>query len=144
MEIRKLRYDDLSQLALLYEYFWSENSNIQKMERTFNELENDDSYIFLCAIENNKVCGSIMGIICYELYGNCDPFLVVEDMIVDASYRRKGVGKKLFLELEKRAKDKKCRQILLVTESNREDACNFYESIGFDPIKNKGYKKKII
>jgi hypothetical protein len=31
----------------------------------------------------------------------------------------------------------------LVTETDRKDACNFYESVGFDPIKNKGYKKKI-
>jgi GNAT superfamily N-acetyltransferase len=84
-----------------------------------------------------------MGIICYELYRNCDPFLVIENMIVDVNYRRKGIGKNLFMEIEKMAKERKCRQILLITETFRKDACSFYESIGFDPIKNKGYKKKI-
>jgi len=143
MEIRKLINNDLPQLALLYKTFWNEDSDIQEMERIFEKLENNDTYIFLCAVENNKICGSIMGIICYELYGNCEPFLVVEDMIVDINYRRKGIGKKLFMELERLAKEKNCSQILLVTETDRKDACNFYESVGFDPIKNKGYKKKI-
>jgi ribosomal protein S18 acetylase RimI-like enzyme len=143
MEIRKLIYNDLTQLALLYKNFWNEDSDILKMEKTFEKLKNNDLYIFLCAIENNKVCGSIMGIICYELYGNCEPFLVVEDMIVGINYRRKGIGKKLFMELERLAKEKSCSKIILVTETDRKDACNFYESIGFDPIKNKGYKKKI-
>jgi predicted N-acetyltransferase YhbS len=99
MEIRKLINNDLPQLALLYKTFWNEDSDIQKMERIFEKLENNDTYIFLCAVENNKICGSIMGIICYELYGNCEPFLVVEDMIVDINYRRKGIGKKLFANI---------------------------------------------
>jgi ribosomal protein S18 acetylase RimI-like enzyme len=143
MEIRKLEYNDLLQLALLYKYFWDEDSDLQKMEKAFNKLNNNDAYIFLCAVEDNKICGSIMGIICYELYGNCDPFLVIENMIVDVNYRKNGIGKNLFTEIEKIAKEKKCTQIILVTESTRKDACSFYESIGFDPIKNKGYKKKI-
>jgi len=143
MEIRKLEYNDLPQLSLLYKDFWNEDSDIQKMERVFSKLEDNDSYIFLCAVENNKICGSIMGIVCYELYGNCDPFLVVENMIVDVNYRKKGIGKYLFMEIENTAREKKCRQIILVTESTRKDACSFYESIGFDPLKNKGYKKKI-
>jgi len=69
MEIRKLIYSDLPQLALLYKNFWNEDSDIQKMEKIFERLKNNDAYIFLCAIENNKICGSIMGIICYGLYG---------------------------------------------------------------------------
>ena len=61
MEIRKLIYNDLTQLALLYKYFWNEDNDIQKMEKTFEKLKNNDAYIFLCAIENNKICGSIKG-----------------------------------------------------------------------------------
>ena len=142
MEIKILEYKDIPQLALLYKYFWNEESNIQKMEKMFEKLRNNDSYIFLCAVENDKLIGSVMGIICNELYGNCDPFLLVENMIIDINYRGKGIGKKLFTELEKLAKEKKCSQIILVTESNRSDACGFYESLGFDSTKNKGYKKR--
>ena len=101
-------------------------------------------YILLCALEHNKLCGAVMGIICEELYGNCNPFLVVENMIVDVNHRREGIGKKLFTELENMAKERNCSQIILITETNRIDACKFYESVGFDPTKNKGHKKKIL
>jgi len=67
-----------------------------------------------------------MGIICCELYGDCKPFLVVENMVVDNVYRKKGVGKALFAKLEERAKNKGCTQVILVTEAERKDASGFY------------------
>ena len=78
-----------------------------------------------------------------ELYGDCKPFLVIENMIIDSKYRKKGIGKMLIEQIEKQAKTKGCSQIILVTEVNRYDACGFYESIGFHPTANKGYKKKL-
>ena len=111
------------------------------MKNKFFELQQNDAYILLCAVEKDNIAGSVMGIICEELYGDCQPFLLLENMIVDSAYRKKGIGKALFVELEKRAKSKGCRQIILVTETNRKDACAFYESLGFHPTANKGYKK---
>ena len=99
MKIKTLEYIDIPQLAELYKYFWNENSDINKMEKTFNQIKNNNSYILLCAVEHNKLCGAVMGIICEELYGNCNPFLVVENMIVDVNHRREGIGIKLFTEL---------------------------------------------
>jgi len=69
--------------------------------------------------------------------------LVIENMIIDKSRRRKGIGAALLKELEIRAKARQCAQIILVTESDRIDACNFYEKNGFQPY-NKGYKKNLI
>ena len=83
-----------------------------------------------------------MGIVCKELYGDCNPFLVVENMIVDKSSRHKGIGTLLLHELERLAKERYCTQMILVTENDRIDACNFYEKYGFSK-NNKGYKKKL-
>jgi len=113
------------------------------MKNKFNQLQSSDFYILLCAEESNALLGSVMGIICEDLYGDCMPFLVVENMIIDSAYRKRRIGKALFAELEERAKNKGCTQIILVTETERKDACGFYESIGFHPTVNKGYKKKI-
>lgn len=57
--------------------------------------------------------------------------------------RKQGVGKALMRELEKLARERNCTQVILVTEADRLDACGFYESMGFHPTANKGYKKKI-
>jgi len=143
MTIRDLQIEDIESLSKLYYLFWNEDSDKQKMKDKFNQLKDNGSYIFLCAEENSTLIGSLMGIICEELYGDCKPFLVVENMVVDSAYRKKGIGKALFVEVEKRAKSNGCTQIILVTEAERNGACGFYESIGFHPTANEGYKKKI-
>ena len=143
MHIRNMHAQDMEALAALYYQFWNTPSNAEKMRAKFLSLQSDSAYIFLCAVEDERVVGSVTGTVCEELYGECLPFLLVENMIVDKNFRRRGVGKTLFNELEQRAKEKGCRQIILVTESDREDARGFYASLGFHPTKNAGFKKKI-
>jgi len=133
---------DIPELAILYQQFWGEESDIKKMIRMFDDISNNDSYILLSATENNKLAGSVMGIVCQELYGDCKPFLVLENMIVDKNIRKRGVGKLLLKKLEEIAALRDCSQIILVTEMERLDACAFYESCGFQK-NNKGYKKKL-
>lgn len=97
----------------------------------------------LSAIDDNKLVGSVTGIICDELYGQCKPFMVLENMIVDIRYRNKGIGKALIEDLERIALERQCTQIILVTEANRNDACSFYEQIGYSRDTHRGYKKKL-
>jgi len=143
MVIRDMQIEDVHSLSVLYYHFWGEDSNVEKMQKKFIELQKNDAYIFLCAIEQGQLVGTVMGIVCEELYGECQPFLVLENMVVDNACRRNGVGKLLYTELENRAREKGCTQVILVTETNRADACGFYQSLGFHPTANKGFKKKI-
>jgi GNAT superfamily N-acetyltransferase len=143
MIIRCMKIEDIPELAVLYKQFWNENSCIDKMRDQYVKLQGKDTHILLSAIEQNRLVGSVMGIICEELYGDCRPFLVIENMVVDKSNRKKGIGKALIYELQRLAKDRDCTQMILVTETNRLDACHFYESVGFHPSENKGYKKKL-
>lgn len=144
MIIRKMVIEDIPKLAMLYKQFWNENSNVEKMQKQFEKLQHNDTHILLCAIDQSHLIGSVMGIICEELYGDCRPFLVLENMIVDKNCRKKGIGKALLLELENIARERNCTQIILVTETDRLDACGFYESMGFNPSANRGYKKKLV
>ena len=143
MILRKLNEHDIPGLALIYKQFWNEESSIDKMVSLYKKLMLDENYIILCAVSENRLVGSIQGIICYELYGDCKPFLVVENMIVDKEHRRKGVGKLLFNELEDYARQNECYQILLITERDRNDACGFYENVGFSKGKHAGFKKPL-
>lgn len=143
MIIRGMIAEDIPQLAQLYKQFWDEESCLENMYVKFNKFRNDGSHLLLSAVENNQLIGSVMGIICGELYGDCKPFMVLENMIVDNRYRNKGVGKALITELEKKAFEHNCSQIILVTETDRIDACKFYESAGYNPNSHKGFKKKL-
>lgn len=143
--IRDLLRTDVPDLAELNKLFWDEKhkSNLKKMYTLFDKLHDDSPYILLgCFSPSNRLVGFVMGIVCQELYGECEPFLLLENMVVDTKIRRAGIGKRLVLELEKRAVLKGCRQIILVTETARTSACAFYEAMGFSK-DNAGYKKKV-
>ena len=141
MIIREMIAEDIPQLAQIYKQFWNEESSHETMFKNYNKFQGNGSHVLLSAVENNRLIGSVMGVICGELYGDCKPFMVLENMIVDNNSRKNGVGKALIFELEKKAREKNCTQIILVTETNRVDACKFYESEGYSP--EKGYKKKL-
>jgi ribosomal protein S18 acetylase RimI-like enzyme len=140
-KVRRLRQEDLPALAGLHRQFWGAESDLERMRTRFQELETDPRYILLCAAVEQVVVGSIMGIVCDELYGDCRPFLLMENLVVDAAHRRKGIGRLLLAELQRQGRKRGCSQILFITEADRKDALSFYESAGYDPRKHVGFKK---
>ena len=143
MEIRKLAENDLVGLAALYKQFWGESSSLEKMQATFQRLDKNPNYILLGTEQQNRLVGSAMGIICEELYGDCKPFMVVEDVIVDKRHRRSGIASSLMRALESYAAKHNCSYIIFVTESKRKDAQRFYESLGYNSGDHKGFKKRL-
>ncbi len=143
MEISRITAADLASLGELYKYFWDEESSMEKMLAVFERISVNSDYILLGAKDSGRLIGSVMGIICYELYGSCKPFMVVEDVVVDKEYRRGGVGSQLMRKLEECAITNDCGHILLVTGAGRLDAIEFYQSLGYQAEQYKGFKKKL-
>lgn len=143
MEIRRLIEQDLPALAELYTQFWGESSSLEKMGATFQRIEQNPQYIVLVAEDGGRLAGSLMGIVCDELYGNARPFLVIEDVIVDKDHRRAGVGSALMREMERNAVENDCHYIIFVTEASRASAHSFYESLGYKADGYKGFKKRL-
>jgi GNAT superfamily N-acetyltransferase len=143
MDIAELTDLDLVALARLYKQFWGEDSSPEKMQTTFKRLHANPDYILVGAKREACLIGSVMGIVCDELYGECNPFMVVEDVVVDKDHRRQGVGSQLMAKLEQRALERDCSYIIFVTEQNRAAAHQFYESLGYSPDKYKGFKKRL-
>lgn len=114
---------------------------MEKMGDVFRRLERDPNYILLGVRNEGTLAGSAMGILCEELYGQCRPFMVVEDVIVDRAHRRRGVASLLMRVMEEQAAANNCSYIMLVTDSSRLEAHGFYESLGYHPEKYRGFKK---
>jgi len=143
MKITRLTEYDLSDLAKLFRQFWGEKSSLEKMRLTFSKVATNPAYILLAAKQNDRLIGFVMGVICEELYGDCKPFMVVEDLIVDKNHRRSGAGSALMGELEKYAIDHDCCQIIFVTETDRTEAHRFYKALGYEFEPYKGFKKRM-
>ena len=143
MLIRRLKTGDLPSLAQLYLQFWNERSSLERMQETFARLRNNPDYVFLVAEADDELVGSLMGIVCEELYGECRPFMVIEDVIVDREFRQQGIGSALIRTIEAQAVSRNCNYIIFVSERERTDAVPFYRSLGYEPDSYRGFKKRL-
>jgi phosphoglycolate phosphatase len=106
-------------------------------------LMNNNSYILIVAEENGMIIGTVMGIICLTMVANLNSFLVIEVVVIDKKYRGNGIGKVMLLELKNRVKRQGCSYIILVSGEQRKEAHKFYEVLGYDEGKSKGFRKFI-
>ena len=142
--IELLKENDLQGLKELYENaFEGSHTDLNLATSAFEKIRNNSCYNILVAKEGEKVVGSVMGVACYELFGQCKPFMVVENVAVLQSHRRQGVAKKLFEKLEEEAKSLECSAILFVSSKHRHGAHKLYESLGYGQDKVNGYRKRL-
>jgi GNAT superfamily N-acetyltransferase len=141
IEIKKINRTDLDDLSLLHEELSKKKTDFEIMVNNFEWMANNESYILLGAKVDGKLIGSLMGIICLDLVGSCQPFMVIENVIVTKSLRGQGVGKELMNEIEKIGKENNCHYMMFVSGAHRKDAHKFYESLGYKPDAVQGFKK---
>jgi predicted N-acetyltransferase YhbS len=140
--ITRITYDDLNDLSNLYEQLLGKKTNFPKFKDKFTLINSNKNYVLIGAKDGNKnLVGSLLGIICQDLGGECKPFMVVENVIVKNNYRRMGIGKTLMTFIENFARKRDCYFTMLVSAFKRKDAHKFYESIGYNNDVVKGFKK---
>ncbi len=142
IEIRTLQAGDLPQLAELYRELVDQESVSANMQDTFAKIQADDRYCLLGAFEEDVLAGSVMGIICYDLIGDCRPFMVIENVIVSDRFRGKKVGRLLMEELENFAVRQGCGYAILVSSGYRTEAHAFYESLGYTEDV-RGFRRRL-
>ncbi len=139
--IKPISYDDLSQLCNLYDGLADRKTNPTKLMGVYQAIKDNDHYVILGAFHDHVLVGSLMGIICHDLVGECKPFMVIENVIVSHRVRRQGIGKDLMLTIEQIAKDRGCYYIIFVSGEQRKEAHLFYEKLGFKDENVQGYRK---
>jgi GNAT superfamily N-acetyltransferase len=141
MDIVDIKRTDLKDLGFLYEQLSGKKHDSIKMLDNYDNMISNGQYYLIGAKIDNKLVGSLMGIKCFDLVGDCLPFMIIENVIVTESQRGMGIGKELFKRIEEIAIDNDCYYIFFVSGETRLEAHKFYESIGFTNDKVKGYKK---
>ncbi|MCY9761638.1 GNAT family N-acetyltransferase [Paenibacillus alvei] len=132
IHIQTVAQTQLDELAELYTELDQSETNVERLKERFTALQSNPDYTFLGAVDNSgKLVGSVMGIRCYDLTGQCRPFMVLENMIVSKSHHRKGIGQILVEAIEKIAIESDCRSVVLLSSAWRTDAHQFYEKLGF-------------
>lgn len=142
VEIDRVGFDDLEAISRLHAHFWGDVSDVDAMAATLSRLETDPDHILLAARIDGACVGTATGAVCQGLYGGADAYLVIEDVVVDPDHRRRGVATALLGELERCARERSCKQMILLTETCRQDALALYTSAGF-AARWTGFKKKL-
>lgn len=139
--IKEVAEEDLDHLAILLEELTQSPTERTRMRENFCFMEENDDYIVLGAYDGGKLVGSLMGIVCRDLAGAGDPFLVIENVIVSSACRGRGVGRELMLAIEAFGRRRCCAYAMFVSGSQRKAAHKFYESMGYRLDQVQGFKK---
>lgn len=141
--IKEIEAESLEALNELYSELTGSRTDSAKLEKAFSTIKADSRYILLGAFVDGELLGSMMGIVCQDLVGDCRPFMVIENVVVSTRARRQGLGKKLMTAIEQAAHDRDCYYIILVSGEKRKEAHVFYEAMGYREEKVEGYRKHL-
>ena len=97
-------------------------------------LQHPDHKLIVTQMEG-KIMGWIHGI--YSLRIASAPFIEIAGLVVDAQYRKMGMGKQMVEEIIQWAKSKNCSQIRVRCQIARKEANIFYQRLGFQEVKQQ-------
>jgi len=140
-EIRLAKETDISRILELYHELTVTTSQVEQSlsaswdnyRRVFAEISNNPGRELLVAEYDGEVVGTVALFIIPNLSHGATPYALVENLVVDHKYRRKGVAKKLMKYTIARAKEEGCHRIELCSDRRRQEAHELYLSVGFKP-----------
>lgn len=134
--IRKATLEDLDQLTSLfdqYAVFYKNPSNYEKHYAYLKErLENNEAIVFVAsdAEQKEKLVGFVLIYITFSSLA-LNRILILNDLFVDSSARKKGIGEKLIAQTIELAKEMGANDIRLRTAKNNTVAHGLYHKMGF-------------
>jgi ribosomal protein S18 acetylase RimI-like enzyme len=134
--IRKATITDLNQLTNLFDQyvvFYKKPSNLEKHYSYLKErLENNEATIFVSFDEVNqdKINGFALIYVTFSSLA-LNKILILNDLFVDSSIRKNGIGEKLILKTVELAKELESNVIRLRTAKNNTAAQGLYHKMGF-------------
>ena len=142
LKLRKAQEKDLDGLDQVMLVISDAAGERETVKRLLKKIDADPQKYLLVAedVKTGTICGSLFGVVFEDICDSCRPILLVENVAVLESFQSKGVGRAMFQEIERWAKEEwDCHYEILASGLNRTGAHKFYAALGFDEVK--GFKK---
>ena len=141
LHIRAAVIDDSESVAALAKQLGYQTT-VEKTRLLLTDILKNNNYRVFIAVTENKTVGWIQGF--YAIPLESGPFMEITGMVVDSSFRRMGIGKKLIRKIEEWAQEKNCTKIRVRCNVKRTETHRFYSVLGFTETKEqKIFDKKI-
>lgn len=131
--IRISTIEDIEQLAVLfdeYRQFYAQQSNIEKAKNFLSDRMNNNESVIFVAENENKLVGFIQ---MYPTFSSVSMKrdIIMNDLYVFPSHRKKGLGKALLEAAKKFCSDNHCKGLWVETAVDN-PARNIYEKLGWE------------
>lgn len=141
--IEDLKYEDIEECYEFNKLIFNEEYGLEEVKRLYKKIHNDtNTYRFLVAKINGKIVGYTSAIMVYNLFDGLRPIMNLWWVGTHPEYRRKGIATKLFVKIEKIAKENNCELIFFTSENYRTGAHAFYQKMGYK-MDSKGFQKDL-
>ena len=97
----------------------------------FRRIAADPLQHLLVAEADGRIVGTVHLVVIRHLSRTCKPSGLLESMVVDEAYRRKGVGAALLREVQRLALEAGCYKLALSSNLARRGAHRFYSRLGW-------------
>jgi len=136
MRIREYLKADLDKVIVL----WESCGLLVPWNNPYKDIERKmqvDPDLFLVGELSGDIVASVMG--GYEGHRGWINYLAVHP-----EHQRKGFGREIMLEVEKRIKETGCPKINLQVRASNQDVIAFYQSLGFTDDEVIGLGKRLV
>lgn len=132
--IREITEKDLNGILSLYTQLHG-NPFPAKDDRVISIWENilsDKNHHIIVAEEDGVLVSSCVCVIIPNLTHEQRPYALIENVVTDIKYRKKGYGAACLNFAREIARRENCYKIMLLTGSKSEDTLRFYERAGYN------------
>lgn len=140
IEVRSAAVSDTEAVEALYRILVNDSNVCVSADHLRSILE-DQKTILLVAERSGSVVGTALVCICSDVMYRDQPFAVVENIVVAPESRGNGVGAALLRSVERLCREKNCSKIMLLSSVERAEAHQFFERVGFQGSRKKGFVK---
>lgn len=143
MSSRLIDPEELPELLKLYAFLHPEDPVADPadvaVQQLWKRILADPNFRYYVAVENGKVVSTCTLTIIPNLTRGLRPYGVIENVVTNPDYRRRGFATKVLLFALDEAWRTGCYKVMLETGSKEEDTLRFYEKIGFQRGVKTGF-----
>lgn len=138
--VREANQNDIYSIQKLLESL-TQDSNVHVLEKQINFFRDSNDNYLLVADLNNSVVGTVQLNICPDAMYKQQPYALIENIIVEKTTEKQGIGKALLNKVEEICANHNCSKIMLLSSNLRNEAHNFFEQSGYSGSTKKGFIK---
>lgn len=132
--IREIRKDDLNGLMHLYTQLHGNPmpEDLSELSELWERIFADKDHHIIVSEEDGRIVSSCVCVIIPNLTHSRQPYALIENVITDEKYRKKGLATACLDYAKEIALRENCYKIMLLTGSKEESTLNFYRKAGYN------------